>query len=208
MKIAVFGGTGRTGIPFIEQALAAGHNVTALVRTPSKMPIQNERLTLIQGDVKDTAAVDKTVAGADAVVSLLGPSKGDKDTLATAGRNIVAAMKKHGVKRLVAMTGAGVRAPQDQPKFFDNVMGFLLKATAGDVLRDSEAYANAIRNSGLDWTLARVPMLTDGAPTGKYRVGWAGVNTGPRLARADGATFMLKQLDDREYVGKAPVVSN
>jgi putative NADH-flavin reductase len=208
MKIAVFGGTGRSGMPFVEQALAQGHAVIALVRSPEKMTIQNDRLQVVKGDITDPAAVAQTIAGADAVVSLIGHTKETpRDMQAKAAQNIIAAMNQHGVRRVVIMTGAGVRHEGDQPKFFDHVMGFLLKTLNGDVLQDSVNYADAFRQSGLDWTLVRVPMLVDGAATGNVRAGMAG-SIGPRLVRADGATFILKQLSEPTYIRKAPAISN
>lgn len=208
MKIAVFGATGRSGLPFVEQALAQGHTVVALARSPEKMTIKNDRLQVVKGEITDPATVANIIAGTDAVVSLIGHTKDTpRDMQAKAAQNMIAAMKQHGVKRVIIMTGAGVRHEGDQPKFFDNVMGFLLKTLNGDVLQDSIHYADAIRNSGLDWTVVRVPMLVEGAATGNLRVGMAG-SIGPRLVRADGATFILKQLAEPAYIGKAPAISN
>ena len=208
MKIAVFGATGRSGMPFVEQALAQGHSVVALARSPEKMTIKSDRLQVVKGDVTDPATVDQTIAGVDAVVSLIGHTKETpRDMQAKAAQNYIAAMKKHGVKRIIVLVGAGVRVEGDQPKFFDNIMLFLLKSINGDVLQDSITYADAIRKSGLDWTVVRVPMLVEGAATGNLRIGMAG-SIGPRLVRADGATFILKQLAEPAYIHKAPAISN
>ncbi|MBI5670607.1 MAG: SDR family oxidoreductase [Chloroflexi bacterium] len=209
MKLAVFGATGGTGVPFVQQALAAGHEVVALVRTPSKLGLQHPRLTLVQGDVMNAADVEKTIQGADVVVSMIGPTKtSPPNMMATAARNIITAMNKCGVRRLVAMTGAGVAFPEDRPKLLNHIIKFALKTISPQVLKDSENYADQIRVSGLDWTLVRVPMLANGPATGNVRVGWVGVNTGPRLVRADAAAFLLRQLDDRQYLHAAPVISN
>lgn len=171
------------------------------------MTLKNDRLQVVKGDITDPSAVAQTIAGADAVVSLIGHTKETpRDMQAKAAQNIIAAMKQHGVRRVVIMT-AGVRHEGDQPKFFDHVMGFLLKTLNGDVLQDSIHYADAIRNSDLDWTLVRVPMLVDGAATGSIRAGMAG-SIGPRLVRADGAAFILKQLSEPTYIRKAPAISN
>jgi putative NADH-flavin reductase len=210
MNITVFGATGRTGIPLVQQALDAGHEVVAFVRTPSKMPIRHACLTLVEGDVMNPADVKKAItADTNAVISVLSPVKGSpKNLLPVAVENIFSAMQQHNVKRIVYMTGAGVSMPEDQPKAFDRVMKFLLKTLSGDVLEQSVQAASKIQNSGLEWVILRAPMLTQGTHTGNYRVGWAGVNTGPRLNRADAADFLLKQLTDNQYLRKAPVVSN
>jgi putative NADH-flavin reductase len=136
MKIVVFGASGGTGVKIAEQALAAGCAVTAFVRDPAKLGLQHANLTLFQGDVLDAAAV----AGQDAVISALGPSRPPvPGMMETAARNIVAAMQEHGVRWLISTTGAGVRDPQDQPKPVDHLMKELLTLMAGAVLRDSAA---------------------------------------------------------------------
>ena len=209
MKLAIFGASGRTGRPLVQQALDAGNTVTALVRIPTTFPIQHERLTLVQGDAMDSAAVDKVVQDVDAVLSVLGQTKNsppDMQTVAT--RNILAAMHKFAVTRFVSLTGAGVDAPEDQPKLINHVIKFALKTMSGKVLKDAEQHAEVLRNSDVDWTIVRGPMLNEGPRTGKYRVGWVGVNTGTRISRADVADFMLKQVRDTTYLRKAPMISD
>jgi hypothetical protein len=127
--------------------------------------------------------------------------------MVTAAKNIVAAMDKHGVRRIISTTGGGVRDPQDLPKLFDHVMKGLLTLMAGSVLRDSEANVNVIRASDLDWTIVRFPRLVDGEHTGVYRVGYVGKDSGSKLSRADGADFVLKELGNGEYIHKMPMVS-
>lgn len=209
MKLAIFGATGRTGKPLLNQALKAGHEVVALVRTPSKLTIQNPKLTVLEGDAMNPAEVDNVVQGSDAVISVLGQSKDSpRDMQTITITNIIAAMNKYGVKRLVSLTGAGVDDPRDRPKFVNHLIKMALKMMSGHVLKDAENHADAIRKSNLDWVIVRGPMLTDGPHTGNYRVGWVGVNTGSRISRANLADFILKQTTDTTYLGQAPVVSD
>lgn len=209
-KLVIFGASGRTGIPLVQQALDAGHDVVAFVRSPQKLPVQHARLTVVQGDVMNPDDVDRAItADVDAVISALSPVKGSpSDMLSQAADNILAAMHRHGIKRLIYMTGAGVPSVEDRPQLLDHGIKFLLKTLAGDVLKQSEEAVNRVRHSKLDWTVVRAPMLTDGPATGNIRVGWIGVNTGPHLARGDAAAFLLQQVNSREFVGKAPVISN
>ncbi len=208
MKLAIFGATGRTGIPLVQQALDAGHTVVALARTPGKLPIRLDRLTVIQGDVTNATDVEKTVQGSDAVISVLGHAKNSPKDMQTVGiKNIIAAMEKYDVKRLVSLTGAGTDAPQDQPKLVNHLIKFALKTLSGEVLKDAVNHTDVIRNSKLDWVIVRVPRLNEGPHTGKYRIGWVGVNTGTRISRADVADFLLKQASDRTYLHQAPMIS-
>ncbi len=208
MKLIIFGATGRTGIPLVEQALSEGHQVKAFVRTPKKMPLKHDRLQLVEGDVLDEEAVEKAVKGTDAVLCVLGHTKGSPEDLQTrAWHHIVAAMKKHKVGRVVDLTGAGVRDPEDEPKLFDKLVVGALKLMAPGVLKDGKAHVEVIRESGLDWTIVRAPMLSDGPHRGSYRVGLVGKNSGSKINRSDVADFMLKEMTERKYVGKLPMIS-
>ena len=210
MKIVVFGASGRTGIPLVKQALAAGYQVVALVRTLAKLPIQDSKLTVIQGDVTNAADVERAIqADCDAVFTALAPAKNaDAPMLALAAQNSLNAMQKANVRRLIWMTGAGVPAPEDQPKLINHLIKLALRLAAGPVLAKSEEAVNRVRRSDRDWVVVRAPMLVDGEATGKLRVGWVGVDTGPRLVRADGAAFMLSQLTNDSYLRRAPMISN
>ena len=211
MKIVIFGGSGRTGRPLIEQALAKGYEVTALVRDPTKLPIKNERLKVVQGDVTDSRVVEQVVAGQDAIISAIGHTKSASPNLLTvAMTNIVSAMQKHGVRRLISLTGAGVPDPLDQPKLVDHLIRALFKLPVGGmkaILQDPLGNVERVKASGLDWVIVRGPRLTEDPPKGSYRVGYVGKDSGIKVARADLAEFMLKQLTNDQYLHKLPVVS-
>ena len=208
MKVAVFGGTGRTGRHLIEGALRDGHEVVALVRDPGKLTARHERLRIVEGDVLIPSRVEKTIAGADAVLSALGHTKTSPKNVQTRGTaHIVAAMKKHGVRCVVSLTGAGVPDPADRPKPVDRVFTGLLKILQRDVLEDARRHAEILNESGLDAVIVRAPRLTDGPATGRYRVGAVGKDSGTKISRADVAGFMLRELTDDEYLGQMPMIS-
>ncbi len=98
--------------------------------------------------------------------------------------------------------------PHDRPKLINHLIKIALKLQSGHVLKDAENHAEEIRKSDLDWVIVRGPMLNEGPYTGKYRVGWVGVNTGSRISRADLADFILKQTTDTTYLRQAPMVSD
>lgn len=201
MKLAVFGGTGRTGIHVVRQALAAGHEVTALARTPEKMSIQDPKLTVIPGDVTDRSAVDKTVAGAEAVISALAPT--------VAGmRNIIDAMKAEGITRIVVTSGAGVYRDGDKPPLSSKLISFAIKTFSADAYNASVGVAEALDKSGLDWTLVRAPRLVDEPARGDLYVGPLTGEMKTTLTREDYGAFLLKQLDDARWIRKSPVISD
>ncbi len=208
MRIIVFGASGGIGNHVVQQALEDGHQVTAFVRNPDKLSIEHPNLSIFQGDVIEAEKVEQATAKQEAVISTLGPTRPPvPGMMETAAKNIVNGMQKHGLKRLISTTGAGVRDPKDQPKLFDKFMKALLTFMARDVLRDSEANVSVIRASNLDWTIVRFPRLTDRRHSGKYRVGYIGKDSGSQISRADGADFILRELEKGEYIHQAPIVS-
>jgi putative NADH-flavin reductase len=210
MKLAIFGATGKTGQHLVQQALDTGHEVVAFVRTPSKLNIQNrEHLSFVQGDIQDAAEVEAAIQGADAVLSVLGPTSNKPELAVTNGtQNILAAMQKHAVRRLLVSTGAGVRDPLDKPKLIDHVFSLLLRLLSHNTVEDMTQVVRLVRASDRDWTIIRVPRLTDALPTGKIRIGYLGSDVSTQLSHADMADFMLKQVNDQTYLHQAPVISN
>jgi putative NADH-flavin reductase len=208
MKIVVFGASRGVGLKVVEQALQAGHTVTAFVRSPEKLTVKHANLIVYKGDAIDPAAVEKAIAGQEAVISALGPTRPPvPHMMEMAAKNIVAGMQKHAVHRLVSTTGAGVRQPEDKPKFADHFIGFLLNLLAKEVVLDSAENVKVIQASGLEWTVVRFPRLTDGEHTGKYRIGFVGKDSGTQLSRADGADFVLKELTGKKWLRKLPLAS-
>ncbi|HEY6405977.1 MAG TPA: SDR family oxidoreductase [Ktedonobacteraceae bacterium] len=209
MKFALFGATGRTGQPLVEQALACDHEVVALVRTPSQLTFSHPKLSVLQGDVLNQAEVEQSIQGTQAVITVIGHSKNTPRTLLAVGaQHILTAMQQQGVQRLICLTGAGVADPHDRPRLVNHLFTTALKLLAADVLADSEQQYAAIRHSSLDWTVVRVPRLINGPHTGQYRVGWVGVGTGTVIRRTDVADFLLRQLTDETYLRQAPMISN
>lgn len=208
MKIVILGASRGVGLHVVEQALEAGHTVTAFVRSPEKFAVKHANLIVFKGDAMDAVAVEYAIAGQDAVISALGPTRPPvPHMMETSAKNIVAGMKKHGVRRLVSTTGAGVRQPEDKPKFIDHFIGFVLNLLAKEVVLDSEENVKVIQASDLEWTVVRFPRLTDGAHTRTYQVGFVGKKSGTQLSRADGADFVLKELTEKKWLRKLPVVS-
>jgi putative NADH-flavin reductase len=202
MKITVFGAAGRTGQQVVEQALGRGHEVVAFVRSASKLPFQDSRLTVVEGDAYDGTNIDEAVADADAVISTLGQSKETPDDLLTvAGQHISDAMEVHGVERFVTLVGAGVRTDDETVSLGGKIMGSLLKLLSRAVLEDAKSHVEDVRESSLRWTVVRVPRLGDDDPRGDYRTGEDLQLGFEAVARADVADFLLDVVEDDRYVG-------
>lgn len=208
MKIVVFGASRGVGLQVVKQALEKGHLVTAFVRSPDTFEVKHQNLRVFPGNAMDAATVENAITGQEAVISTLGPTRPPvPHMMETSARNIVTGMKKHSVRRLVSTTGAGVRQPEDKPKFVDHLIGYLLNLLVKEVVLDSSENVRVIQTSDLDWTVVRFPRLIDGEHTGKYRVGFVSKESGTQLSRADAADFILKELEEKKWHGKLPLVS-
>jgi len=206
MRIAVFGATGRTGVPLVEQALVRGHEVVAFARSPGELAIDDPDLTVVTGDAYTGEGVAEAVRGADAVVSVLGQTgDGPDDLLTVAGDHVLEAMEREGVDRFVTLVGAGVREEGEAVSLSGRVMGAALKLLASEVLADAAGHIERVRASGLEWTVVRAPRLTDDEGTGDYRAGDVALGF-ESVARADVARFLLDCVEGEQHVRAMPKV--
>lgn len=204
MKITIFGATGGTGRSLVEQALERGHEVSAVAREPAAFPHSRDLLTVLRGNALDAASVEGAVEGQDAVLSALGTGFHlRRTTLYSRGtKTVVRAMEKQGVERLVVVSTAGLNGEDPSFPFWYRL---LLKPLLLDRIKygDMALMEDEARGSSLDWTVVRAGRLTDGPPTGEYRVGSGRLpEGGAEISRSDLAHFMLDLLDGRDYVGR------
>lgn len=207
MKLAIFGATGKTGIELVKQALEQGHAVTAFVRDVARLAIENERLSLVSGDAFDSASVAQAVKGQDAVICALGAGSDlKKTTVRTTGTiNIISGMQKNNVKRLIVVTAMGVGESWDTLSLFNKFFfATLLKSSR----EDHETQEAAVRESGLDWTIIRPSGLTDTPLTESYDIGENILAKTSKIARADVAHAIIKEVNDNKYVHKAVTITN
>lgn len=217
MRIAVFGATGRTGHPLVEQAVERGHEVVAFVRNATGLSstIRNDdRVSTVEGDAYTGEGVERAIAGSgdpvDAVVSVLAQSSdGPDDLLTEAGRHMLTAMNQHDVERFVTLVGAGVREDGESVSLGGRMMGTLLKLLARSILEDARDQVELLRASDTQWTVVRGPRLTEDAHTGEFRHG-TDLTLGMRdtAARANVAEFILDCLEDDLYVHEMPKVAD
>ena len=206
LRVLVIGATGATGRQLVQQALAQGHQVTAFVRDPARLQIEHANLRIAKGDVLDYASVESAMRGQSAVLSALGhkrffyPNKIQSNGM----RNILRAMNACDVPRLICETALGIGNSVGRlglPHTFF-ILPLILPFYMWDKLRQEELIADSDR----DWVIVRPGVLTNGEARGSYRHGpKVGSYLWPvRIARADVADSMLKQLTDDAYVGAAP----
>jgi len=206
-RIAVFGATGRTGQQLLIQARERGLQVRALARNPEKLGELRDNVVAVEGTVTDPTAVKRALSGSDAVLSVVGHSRDSPpDLLTVASVNIVAAMRKEGLRRLVILTDVGVEDPSDRPTLTLKILRTVFSRVSKKLARDSTAAALVTSESGVDWTLVRAPILIDGPRTSSYKVGALARGMSLRVRRADVAEFMLSCVVDGRFIRERPVI--
>ncbi len=207
MRVLVVGATGSVGVHVIEQSLAAGHTVTAFVRTPSKLTIAHPNLSVAQGDaIGKGPELEEAVRGQDAVVVVLGAGLRGR-VRAEGTQRVIEAMNRTGVRRLVAQSTLGAG---DSFQNLNLKWRFVFRVPLRQAMADHELQEEYVRKSGLEWTIVRPAAFTDGPQTGSYQHGFSSSKGGLQLtvSRADVADFLLRQLDDDAYLQKTVSLSD
>ncbi|NYE93925.1 putative NADH-flavin reductase [Psychromicrobium silvestre] len=200
MELTIFGASGRIGQQLVSQALAAGHQVTAVVRQPGDFPLTGAGLQVFGSPVRDDVEnLRRAVAGRQAVLSGLGPrSRKDAGITTPLTRAIVQAMEAESVKRLLVVSAAPLGpTPVDEPFWLAKIATPLISAILKGNYDDLRAMEAELASSNLDWTSVRPPRLLDKPLRGNYR---SAIDGNPRAAssigRADVAAAMLSMIDD------------
>ena len=213
MKLTIFAATGGIGRHALEQAVAAGHDVTAVVRNPKNLS-GTVRVVTANLAAPDPSALDCAVTGADAVLSGLGQRlKTDAGIAAQGTRAIIQAMKATGARRIVVVSAAPIgtvpspgrpNPPRHDPGdgiFMRNLLSPMIKTVLKNLYADLAVMEDIVRDSGLDWTIVRPPRLTDKPMTGNYRTAYGqNLRGGVVISRADVAHLMLRALEQPETI--------
>jgi putative NADH-flavin reductase len=213
MKLVIFGATGFSGQAILKLALSKGLQVTVLVRNKSAITIQNENLTVIQGNVLDNNDVKKVLVHQDAVIQCLGVGgKGDgKPTtfISDATKVIVEEMEKQQIKRLIVMSNVGAgNSVSFQPWFFTKIILPYFMKWLQVIIEDKNRMEPIIMNSELDWTIVRCPNIVDKTPKGNIHATLDGKGLKLAVTLDDMAEFIINQLTDNAYSRQAPSISN
>ena len=195
MKLFVIGATGGTGQEIVQQSVARGHHVTAFVRSPETVTLRNERLSVLKGNVTDESQLSEAMRNHDGILSALGPREALKPSslLQNSALAAIRAMQRSGVRRLVVLSAAA-----HFPGIPNRIVSFVLR----NHMRDSLAMEKVVQDSGLDWTIARPPRLTqEQYVTYRSREGTA-PQRGFSLSRKAVAAFMLDAIEQKKHFQK------
>jgi uncharacterized protein YbjT (DUF2867 family) len=209
MKVLIIGATGGTGRAVVSAAKAAGHEVTALVRSAEKA-VDLSIDHLVEGSVLDPAALARAMQGVEAVISVLGTKLSpirEVRLLSQATELMVQQMQQAGVRRFVCVTGMGAGDSRGHGgALFD---GLLLPLLLRKIYQDKNRQEAVIKRSDLDWTIVRPSVLSDRPGRQSYSAMTdLSAFHGGSIARADVAHFLVQQLSSDDWLRKTPLISD
>ena len=210
MRVLIIGASKGIGLETTRQALDAGHNVRALARSATAIAISNPSLEKMRGNALKTEDVEAALVGVDVVIQTLGVGLGELfrpvHLFSDATRVLIQAMKIQGVKRLICVTGFGAG---DSRASISCLQRLPFQIVFGRAYDDKSLQEQLIKESELDWTIARPGVLTSGPRTGHYQIlSEASQWRNGIISRADVAEFLVRQIGDQTYIRKAPVLIN
>lgn len=216
MKVLVVGATGGSGRATVEALLSRGHEVTAFARRADRLGSLSDRVKVVNGDAMNSSDLERAVQGQDAVIVALGISEnafrvrlrgsaGTPINIRSAGtRNVIAAMHRHGLRKLVVQTSFGVGETRHKlPLLYRLFFKLVLKPQ----IADTEQQEQVVRASGLDWVIAQPVNLTDkpemeaafASPDGEVR--------GMQISRKRVGRFLAEAIQSATYVGRSVTLS-
>lgn len=205
--IAMIGSTGKAGQYIIKELINRGFKVKALLRNPEKLTIENPLLMKIKGDVRDIGDVYKLIEGCDALLSALGQPRHENPVFSEATRNIIEAMKEFRLKRYIALTGLIIDAPTDKKRFRTNLLSLLMRISFPSIIKDKQLEYYLLRESDLNWTLFRLPMIELSEPKGDVNVCFTDCK-GKKISATDLAKYIADHLSDDKLFRQAPFLAN
>ena len=208
MKILVIGASRGIGLEVVKLALARGHDVTALLRDPARLSLEDERLLKLRGDALDSEDVARAVAGQDAVCSCVGVAGLTRQPVSLFSRgaaNLLAALESAPRTRVIVVTGVGAGDSRGHGGFFyDKIFQPLLLKP---MYEDKDREEALIKESNANWLIVRPGLLTNGPRTGKYRVITdPEASVAGRISRADVAGFILSEIERPSLFRQTPAL--
>jgi putative NADH-flavin reductase len=207
IKIAVIGGTGKSGKYLVQRLLVQAFPIKMLVRNPDTCQIRSPLLEIVQGDARNAEAIRSVIEGCQAVISTLGQPKGEDPIFSQATTNVIRSMKEFGIKRYILITGLNVDTASDKKSPKTASATEWMKNNYPQTTADKQKELELLLKSDIDWTLVRLPLIE---LTDKKR-GWkASLEDcpGEKISATDLADFLIGQLFEEAFIKKAPFIAN
>jgi nucleoside-diphosphate-sugar epimerase len=206
-KIAVIGGTGKSGKYLVKLLLSQGFHLKLLLRNPETFQIKSPLIEVVQGDARAYESVQLLAEGCQSILSMLGQPKGEPTIFSQATKNVIRAMKRFNIERYIVTTGLNVDTPFDRKGVKTKIATDWMKANYPVTTSDKQYEFEVLSGSDINWTLVRLPMIEQTDLRSKMIVNLEDC-PGEKISAPDLAHFVVAQLSDNAYAGKAPFIAN
>jgi putative NADH-flavin reductase len=205
LTIAVVAATGRSGQAFVHEAIGAGHHVIAGIHSNSPFT-PDDHLTTIRCDATMAADIDRLTIGADVVASFIGHTdRAHPDVQTKATARIVAACERHGIARVISLTGTGVRTTGDRITLLDRFLNVSIQIIDPDRVSDGKNHADVLSRTNLEWTIIRVLKLQNTRPKAFELKLHGPAQT--LVSRQEVARAVLQVIEARSFIREMPIIS-
>jgi putative NADH-flavin reductase len=206
-KVAVIGGTGKSGKYLVKQLISQSFYFKILLRNPEKFPINSPLVEVVKGDARDYNSVCSLISGCQAVISTLGQPKGESSIFSHATKNVIQSMNEFDVKRYVVITGLNVDTPFDNKSPKAKFATEWMKTNYPETTSDKQEEYNILSQSKVDWTLVRLPLIEQTDSRNEISVNLQDC-PGDKISATDLAEFLIGQLSDETFIRKSPFIAS
>ncbi|MDT3403508.1 NAD(P)-dependent oxidoreductase [Mucilaginibacter terrae] len=205
--VALIGATGKAGKYILQHLLTSGYKVNALIRKPKEFLISHPLLEVIQGDAKDADTIDMLLQNCTAVISTLGQKPGEPLCSALATRHIISGMEKHHIERYVFLSGLNLDVPGDRKSETNQAKSLWMRQHYPEAVANKQDAYELVAKSNIDYTMIRLPLIEQTDERRKLIVDLHDC-PGEDISTTDLAEFIVQQINNKEYVRKAPFVAS
>ena len=206
-KLAILGGTGKSGKYLVKELLSRGFHLKLLLRTPENFQLKSPLIEIVKGDARDYESVRSLANGCNAVISTLGQPRGEASIFSQATINVLQAIAEYEIKRYIVTTGLNVDTPFDKKGAKTKVATEWMKSNYPKTTLDKQVEFDILSKSDIDWTLVRLPMIEQTDERREVIVSLEDC-PGDNISATDLAFFLIDQLSSDTYVQQSPFIAN
>ncbi len=206
MKITVFGASGKVGRIVVDLLQADNHDLTLFIHTHNPFT-ENNNLKIVHGDINSSKDIDLALNNSDLVISTLGSwGTKNKNVLSTSMNQIIPALKRNNIKRIISLTGADARCSADKSSLISSVSHLIFGILVRKILIDGEKHIKLLEDSGLDFTIIRSPVMTKGGQKKSYKLNLEYAKPWETIGRNNVAEALVAQINETKYVQLSPFI--